>query len=228
MKRRMLKLFLLLLLGAIVNVAVAWGCRLLAPKRILFDRSGLYEPPNPEGYLRAELSFGLVRTSQSGPGIRATFLDFPTQVTADEFRALIPSVSTLANNAPLTDWSMFWSEECFAGWPFLSFHGSHTLVEMDGFQSKTYGVFDLAKLMSTGEPHTELPYYPLWPGFAINTIFYAAILWLLFAAPGSVRRRLRIRRGVCPACAYPVGQSPTCTECGANVHLSRARQEAVA
>jgi hypothetical protein len=34
------------------------------------------------------------------------------------------------------------------------------------------------------------------------------------AAPGSVRRRMRIRRGLCPACAYPVGQSDVCTECG--------------
>ncbi|MCI0364362.1 MAG: hypothetical protein L0219_10795 [Phycisphaerales bacterium] len=55
---------------------------------------------------------------------------------------------------------------------------------------------------------------PLWPGFAINAIFYAAILWLLFAAPGSVRRRRRIKRGLCPACAYPVGENATCTECG--------------
>ncbi|MCI0362376.1 MAG: hypothetical protein L0219_00750 [Phycisphaerales bacterium] len=58
---------------------------------------------------------------------------------------------------------------------------------------------------------------PIWPGFAINTIFYAAILWggwLLFAAPGLVRRRRRIKRGLCPACAYPIGASATCTECG--------------
>ncbi|MCI0632193.1 MAG: hypothetical protein L0Y44_16240 [Phycisphaerales bacterium] len=55
---------------------------------------------------------------------------------------------------------------------------------------------------------------PLWPGFAINTIFYAAILWLLFAAPFALRRRRRIKRGLCPACAYPVGESETCTECG--------------
>jgi hypothetical protein len=39
-------------------------------------------------------------------------------------------------------------------------------------------------------------------------------LWLLFAAPGWVRRRIRARRGQCPACAYPVGASTVCTECG--------------
>jgi hypothetical protein len=59
-----------------------------------------------------------------------------------------------------------------------------------------------------------LPYQPIWPGFAINTVFYAAILWALFAAPFALRRRRRMRRGLCPACAYPVGASPVCTECG--------------
>ena len=57
----------------------------------------------------------------------------------------------------------------------------------------------------------------LWPGFAINTLFYAAILWVMFAAPFALRRRLRIKRGLCSACAYPIGTSPVCTECGAAV-----------
>mgnify|MGYP003578232462 CR=1 FL=1 len=56
---------------------------------------------------------------------------------------------------------------------------------------------------------------PLWPGFAINTLFYAGILWVMFAAPFALRRRRRIKRGLCPACAYPVGESIVCTECGA-------------
>jgi hypothetical protein len=59
---------------------------------------------------------------------------------------------------------------------------------------------------------------PIWPGFAINTVFYAFILWLLLAAPFALRRRRRIRRGLCPACAYPVGDSPVCTECGKTLH----------
>ncbi len=59
-----------------------------------------------------------------------------------------------------------------------------------------------------------LPLRPIWPGFAINTIFYAAILWMLFAAPMLARRKRRIKRGLCPACAYPVGTSAVCTECG--------------
>ena len=64
-----------------------------------------------------------------------------------------------------------------------------------------------------------LPLLPLWPGFAINTIFYAAILALLFYGPGKVRRFVRVRRYRCPACAYLIAPgtcaSGLCSECGA-------------
>jgi hypothetical protein len=62
---------------------------------------------------------------------------------------------------------------------------------------------------------------PLWPGFAINTVFYAVLLWMLFAGPFALRRRLRIRRNQCAQCAYPIGVSPVCTECGAAVLRER-------
>jgi hypothetical protein len=71
-----------------------------------------------------------------------------------------------------------------------------------------------------------IPCRPIWPGFAINTMFYAAMLGallLLFAAPFALRRRVRIRRGLCPACAYPVGASDVCTECGQPVNGSSRR-----
>ena len=39
-----------------------------------------------------------------------------------------------------------------------------------------------------------------------------AILWLLFAAPGFVGRRIRIKCGQCPACGYDLrGQPPMST-----------------
>jgi hypothetical protein len=61
----------------------------------------------------------------------------------------------------------------------------------------------------------SLPLRPIWPGFAINTMFYAGVLWMLFCGPFALRRMIRRRRGQCPACTYPIGQSPVCTECGA-------------
>jgi len=44
--------------------------------------------------------------------------------------------------------------------------------------------------------------------FAINVaMVWIIVLWL--------RRRRRRRKGLCDWCAYPIGQSPVCTECGA-------------
>jgi hypothetical protein len=64
--------------------------------------------------------------------------------------------------------------------------------------------------------HRVLPLTPIWPGFAINTIFYAAVLWVLFAAPFKVRRWRRIKRGQCASCGYSLHEnfSEKCPECG--------------
>jgi hypothetical protein len=75
------------------------------------------------------------------------------------------------------------------------------------------GHYPKARVRPGGVPKS-LPLRPLWPGFAINTMFYAAILWLLIFAPFTLRRWRRMRRGLCAACAYPVGSSSVCTESG--------------
>lgn len=72
----------------------------------------------------------------------------------------------------------------------------------------------------------SLPLQTIWPGFAINTLFYASILWMLFAAPFALRKRRRIKRGLCTKCGYNLRGSPhpnplaeedrvsVCPECG--------------
>jgi len=76
-------------------------------------------------------------------------------------------------------------------------------------RARTRQVFDASEPAGVTPRRTRVR-----PGFAVNTLFYTAILWLFFAAPFALRRRRRITRGLCPACAYPVGGSPVCTECG--------------
>ena len=61
-----------------------------------------------------------------------------------------------------------------------------------------------------------LPYLPIWPGFTVNTLFYAALLWLVIPGPFALRRLIRVRRGLCPACGYDLrhGEHEVCPECG--------------
>ncbi len=58
---------------------------------------------------------------------------------------------------------------------------------------------------------------PLWPGFALNTLFYSAMLWLLIGGPFVLRRHLRRKRGLCVACGYDLRHADhaACPECGA-------------
>lgn len=64
-----------------------------------------------------------------------------------------------------------------------------------------------------------------WPGVIGNPLLAAIALWLVFVAPFvlwlDVRRRFRIHKGLCPQCAYPVGTSSQCTECGIELPLKR-------
>jgi hypothetical protein len=62
----------------------------------------------------------------------------------------------------------------------------------------------------------RLPCLPLWPGFSLNTVFYGGIVFLLWSAPGFVRRRSRGRRGLCVVCGYDLRGSAEkgCPECG--------------
>ena len=64
-------------------------------------------------------------------------------------------------------------------------------------------------------PPRPLPLRPASLGFAGNTFFYAAILWLPFA-PFQLRRYVRVKRGHCIKCGYDLRGdfSAGCPECG--------------
>jgi len=61
-----------------------------------------------------------------------------------------------------------------------------------------------------------LPLLPLWPGFVIDTLFYAAIWFGVFFGFVSARRFIRVRRGRCRRCGYDLrGElEQGCPECG--------------
>ena len=84
------------------------------------------------------------------------------------------------------------------------------------FNSRSvWPIYDAAiKLPHDDELSPTLLLRPIWPGFAVNTVFYAMVLWLLIPGPFVLRRFIRVKRGLCSACAYPIGESDVCSECG--------------
>ena len=102
-----------------------------------------------------------------------------------------------------------------AGFPLACVGGDYIWMPHGGF-----GGYDTRFLIGweRGErwpkPPRPFPLRPIWPGFAVNTLCYAAILWLLILGPFVLRRFIRMKRGLCPACAYPMGESNVCSECG--------------
>jgi hypothetical protein len=72
--------------------------------------------------------------------------------------------------------------------------------------------------------HVFVPYRPLWPELAWDTLLFAAPAWLLLVVPGRIRRLVRLHQGFCPRCGYDLrGASPPgaddkrqrgCPECG--------------
>jgi hypothetical protein len=72
------------------------------------------------------------------------------------------------------------------------------------------------RLPGSAEP-VALPLRPLWPGFALNTLFYAALAWGMWQVPLAMRRRSRRRAGKCVKCGYDLRATPAaspCPECG--------------
>ncbi len=182
-----IRIFVFLLLGAIVNVAVAWGfCRHPWNGHVVRDGGSSGEDTAWWG-------------SRAPPFIPR---DAPA-LAAAEIQWFARRELVMGD-----EWGAVRGTHTRAGWPMFA-------LEWEYWRSETSG-----QSIGTLEPGDDImSSRPICPGFVINTVFYAAVLWLLFAAPFALRRRRRIKRGLCPACGYQwgAGTSPVCTECGHRV-----------
>jgi hypothetical protein len=223
-----------LLLGAIVNVSTAWTLWVTMDPWYVPDTHGLWR-----GWSWSDQGtiMWASRVLRAGGG-HTELWQCQAGVTGgfDEFKGIWMDKLESASWAEVPHWSAarasgapkvesngveFFIVDEARGWPCMSMRDrlmfryplsqpAATSIEVEGGLE-----LSLRGALPSGLPCVRvLPLTPIWPGFAINTLFYAAILWLSFAAPFALRRRRRIKRGLCPACAYPVGKSDVCTECG--------------
>ena len=196
---------LLLLAGAIVNVAVAWGCALWEPQQ----NSGFVDVTERLPAIFAKYGLALQHDENQsgfqGSGFGLTFTSADHEVEPTQILMLTE-----------------------AGWPARSLGGAIELtVPLSGTPVAAFhSALELSPSIRPRNPVMPqlafvLPLRPIWPGFAINTVLYAAVLWLLLTWPGRLRRFLRLRGSLCPTCAYPIGTNDVCTECGTPITQGR-------
>jgi hypothetical protein len=245
-KRWALRISVLLLLGAMVNVALAWGCTWNARLSSVARMELPSEDDRRAWIVWRESHYGEGAAFASHSRSRGFEVSQVTSARKPNSYALI-----CENGKPKGTKESYWPSTVFgdvirlhaAGWPCVSLVGvrrearvqpgrqadGSTITRfdsgwiLDSFwidappipdHTNFVGAIPISRTIDGLLIHSALPLLPLWPGFAINTLLYAAILWLLLAAPFALLRRGRIKRGLCPACAYPVGDSEVCTECG--------------
>ena len=223
MKRRLPTIVILMLLGAIVNVAVAWAGNIEQMQRGSTRRAGGgYFAPN-DVWIEFERSDALICTNLMWS------YGFPNPTLDEARRQRLRSAPYWSAVASLPGYTYQRFDESHApgvhqergsGFPLVSMvlYGRYKGADVE-YITPVIRLPDrvLQVYGTTVRVERLLPLRPYWPGFAINTVFYAFILWLLFAGPFVLRRRRRIRRGLCPKCAYDLRGTPgatACPECG--------------
>ena len=108
-----------------------------------------------------------------------------------------------------------------AGWPWLSMEGAVLGNTLEGGAVATDAVAlanDAIMPMGVGGANDRLvPMRPRPGGTIGNTLFFGVAAFVVLAGSMLWRRRRRMARGCCPECAYPVGASVNCAECGTPV-----------
>ena len=218
-----------LLIGASVNVMVAWACALWSPihrgspptfdTNIPADVAATIPPewliPSP-----GHAFFTCYRDAYWGVGLR---------VVRTGIGEAIPGETTIGPGRVMHVHRSGWpwgSLTCtgYLDWSMVQVPWSNRPAKPQkwAYGFSVPGLFDAQPVDSTSFwlPYRHpLPLRPLWLGFAGNTAAYAVGVCVVARLPRAVRRAVRRSRGSCVVCGYPVGVSPVCTECGRPVRV---------
>ena len=197
MKRIAIKLVLFLLLGAVANLGVAWGC-------------AAWGPPAP-GVSRQAVPGGNSAWPRPAP-------HWPLPTSAGSARSVTNTVDT-AGSHDASD-TIYLQALVQHGVPLRAMELEYrSTISSPGAvrNNSTLGAGMAVPSWLQPRNHDLLPMRPIFPGFLINTLFYAVVLWLLWSTSFATRRLIRRRRGRCVRCGYDLrhAEHEVCPECGA-------------
>ena len=236
MKHLITKVVLFLLLGAIVNVAVAWSSALwadaMALKYVSATKKGHTAVDHPRwtvSIIQGSSSTHVISNAtrklpgRSGP--------LPHNATKEEIDAWIdgqairvpkdivkvPYWSRTRSPPMESDYQAIGLWEEARGWPMRSLVWHYSRQPSNGIEIKRWSFALSGTQGPVGLPRA-LPLRPIPLGFFINSLIYALCLWMLVSAPRDLRRYFRNKRGQCLKCGYDMRgstvDSKVCPECG--------------
>lgn len=87
---------------------------------------------------------------------------------------------------------------------------------VDGFSRNGSPATQFSLTTTKLATRTLFPYNPIWAGLALNTIFFAIVIPLVYSTPRAFRHARRMHKGLCPMCKYDLVYNNTrgCPECG--------------
>ncbi len=222
MRRHLLIPAAFLLAGAVVNVAVAWGCILSFPPQPMkyppvflpsdSETQAWWHDNRPDGVMD---DLGIVQIWKRFGWRHIWYMgDKGGTMT------IVPSGAIRMTGPRPSDNTH--CSQTICGFPMMSLRGERwTRIH------EALGGTSIEELRRSGLGWRGYPFRPVWLGLAVNTVFYAVVLWLLIPGPFALRQFIRVRRGRCPKCAYPMGESDVCSECGRALPNSRASRHII-
>jgi hypothetical protein len=211
-QRRVLRISLLLSLGLLLNVGIAWWCVGTAGWRGRWSAPA-FDPNAPMRWLWP---------SHPDPGPPNSRWD------SRSFGGHLVEVASMVPLSEVDDERLMagaTQRSYRAGWPLLALQTRDQYPPRHAWNPRflTPDIWINSWEQGLGitgnirHGQITLPLLPRWPGFAVNTLLYATVAWLLAATIATGRRSLRARRGRCRQCGYLLNGFAQCPECGAHV-----------
>ncbi|MFO0783483.1 MAG: hypothetical protein U0636_07350 [Phycisphaerales bacterium] len=225
-RRTLLPLVVSLLGGAIITTGIAWGVAAFPEKGTVADAAGgILDPSFPDNGWFVWMVEGRASTR-----LVAQAKNYPLEAAALPWWSGLPELcrAKSAVSARLLEPQDTWEVvEDAAGWPFRALRMNSEGVAGPSISHAALSCFGVPAGLTQGragrtggDPRTTLQRLPqeiIWPGFALDTGLWGAILWCVVWGPSTARRWHRNRTGRCLACGYLL-QAPrgaSCPECGA-------------
>ena len=206
---------LMLAAGFAVNLAVAWGGQWAAARPWsrdrFFDPPGAYFENPPIRWVRP--APGDWPAADREMGIRQWVQD--ERFVSSGLGSIVPPGVQISSGGLSTVEQAYFA----AGWPMRSVHWWANIdnrgVAAGGTPVIEYiGNVEWPAWLAWHARGGSFAVRPIWGGLVTNTVCYAVMAGVIGVLIRRVVRLRRVRRRLCPACAYPTGASSVCSECG--------------